>query len=75
MEDEKDTREPTQTGFEDQEKASRKTSLARLEGNAIKFLYSLIERPADSPWFWVATAVGMFLVLAGPMIAIVAPHP
>ncbi len=70
MEDEEGTQEPTPTNIEDHVKSRQKPPLARLEDSAIRFLYSLIERPADSPRFWIATGVGMFACLVGPMIAI-----
>ena len=70
MEDEEDTQESTPTSLEDHVKARRRPALLRLEDRAIQFLYSLIERPADSPRFWIMTSVGMFVALVGPMIAI-----
>ena len=51
-------------------KEHRKPALARLEEYAIGVLYSFIERPADNWRFWVKITVAMFLVTAGPAIAI-----
>ena len=68
--DERDGSKPAVAELEEYKKSQRKSALARLEDRAIDFLYSLIERPADNPRFWIVTAVGMLLVLAGPMIAI-----
>ena len=51
-------------------KDERKTGLARLEEYAIGVLYSFIERPADNWRFWVKVTVVMFLLNAGPAIAI-----
>ena len=51
-------------------KDERKPVLARLEEYAIGVLYSFIERPADDWRFWVKITVVMFLVTAGPAIAI-----
>ncbi len=51
-------------------KERRKPALARLEEFGIRVLYSFIERPADDWRFWVKITVVMFLVTAGPAIAI-----
>lgn len=50
--------------------AYRNATLAKLEERAIKGLFALIERDGGDRKFWVRTAVGMFLVTAGPMILI-----
>ncbi len=52
------------------EKEKRRSALQRLEQYAIGVLYSFIERPADNWRFWVKITVVMFLVTAGPAIAI-----
>ncbi len=70
MDDEKDIRPNEPTSLEDHVKAQQKSFLLRLEDRAIDFLYSLVERPADNPRFWIATGVGMIVVLAGPAVAI-----
>ncbi len=51
-------------------KDDRKSMLGRLEDYAIGVLYSFLERPADNWRFWVKVTVVMFLLNAGPAIAI-----
>ncbi len=70
MEEEKDSQEPTVASLDDYKKENQKSKLARLEDHAIKMLYALIERPADSKWFWIVTTVGMFAALVGPAVLI-----
>lgn len=52
------------------EKDQRRPALERLEEYAIGVLYSFIERPAGDWRFWVKITLVMFLVTAGPAIAI-----
>ena len=54
----------------EEEKEARKPILLRLEEYAIGVLYSFIERDASNWRFWVKLTVVMFLVTAGPAIAI-----
>jgi len=70
MEDENDREESTVTKIEDHKKDEQRPFLTRLEDRAIAFLYSLIERPADSPRFWIVTTLGMVAVMVGPIILI-----
>jgi hypothetical protein len=75
MEDENDREEPPVTSIEDykseeQKKYEERPFLTRLEDRAIAYLYSLIERPAESPRFWIMTTLGMVAALVGPMILI-----
>lgn len=70
MEDEKGNQKPTLTRLETHKKDRQKPRLQRLEDYAIGVLYSFIERPADNWRFWVKITVVMFLVTAGPAIAI-----
>ena len=51
-------------------KDHRKPALAKLEEYAVGMLYSLVERDASDWRFWVKITVVMFLVTAGPAIAI-----
>ena len=48
----------------------RKPTLAKLEERALRVLYSLIERDAQSWGFWIKITAVMFVVTAGPAIAI-----
>lgn len=52
------------------DKDQRRPALERLEEYATGVLYSFIERPADDWRFWVKITLVMFLVTAGPAIAI-----
>ncbi len=47
-----------------------KSALGRLEDYAIGVLWSFVERDASTWQFWVKVSVTMFLVTAGPAIAI-----
>ncbi len=47
-----------------------KSALQKLEERGIQMLWSLIERDASTPSFWIKATVGMFVVTAGPMVAI-----
>lgn len=53
----------------DEEEAPR-SRLLRLEDRAMRVLWSFVERDASTPWFWIKVTVVMFLVTAGPMVAI-----
>lgn len=52
------------------ESRSREPLLSRLEARATRFLWSLLERDASTPGFWIKTTLGMLLVTAGPAILI-----
>lgn len=54
----------------EEEKTPRKPALARLEEYAIGVLWSFVERDASTWRFWVKVSTVMFLVTAGPAIAI-----
>jgi hypothetical protein len=51
-------------------KDNRKSALARLEDYAIGVLWSFVERDASNWRFWVKITVTMYLITAGPAIAI-----
>lgn len=70
MQDEKEHLKPTLAKPEEDEKDPPKSTLARLEQYLIGVLYSFVERDASTKGFWIKVTVAMFLVTAGPAIAI-----